>query len=103
MTREEMDTLLQELTTEDITTDRQLEIFSALQSDKDKSISDYQALVDKTSKLQADYDSLKKKSVEDFFKVGKEFTPQNTQTTETGSEEKVKSYDEIVNELLERK
>ena len=101
MTREEMDTLLQELTTEDITTDRQLEIFRALRSDK--SISDYQALVDKTSKLQADYDSLKRKSVEDFFKVGKEFTPQNNQTTETGSEEKVKSYDEIVNELLERK
>ena len=103
MSREEMDTLLQELTMEDITTDRQLEIFSALQSDKDKSISDYQELVDKTSKLQADYDSLKKKSVEDFFKVGKEFTPQNTQTSENSIEGKVKSYDEIVNELLERK
>ena len=41
MTREEFDGLLQELTTEDLTTERQLEIFSELQSDKQTSIDNY--------------------------------------------------------------
>ena len=35
MTREELDTLLQELTSEDLTTERKLEIFSAIRTYKE--------------------------------------------------------------------
>lgn len=101
MTREEFDGLLQELTTEDLTTERQLEIFSELQSDKQTSIDNYNSLLESSDKLRNDYNSLKQKSVEDFFKVGKEFIPNSQIEPTTQSQEpKVKSYDEIVKDMI---
>lgn len=101
MTREEFDGLLQELTTEDLTTERQLEIFSELQSDKQTSIDNYNSLLESSDKLRNDYNSLKQKSVEDFFKVGKEFIPNSQiEPTTQPQEPKVKSYDEIVKDMI---
>lgn len=101
MTREEFDGLLQELTTEDLTTERQLEIFSELQSDKQTSIDNYNSLVESSDKLRNDYNSLKQKSVEDFFKVGKEFIPNSqVEPTAQNQEPTVKSYDEIVKDMI---
>ena len=101
MTREELDTLLQELTSEDLTTERQLEIFSAIRTDKEESTNNYNTLLANSEKLKNDYDSLKKKSIEDFFKVGTKVENPETQPIETTQEE-TKSYDEIVNDLLEK-
>ena len=101
MTREELDTLLQELTLEDLTTERQLEIFSAIRTDKEESTNNYNTLLANSEKLKNDYDSLKKKSIEDFFNVGTKVENLETQPIETTQEE-TKSYDEIVNDLLEK-
>ena len=101
MTREELDTLLQELTSEDLTTERQLEIFSAIRTDKEESTNNYNTLLANSEKLKNDYDSLKKKSIEDFFNVGTKVENLETQPIETTQEE-TKSYDEIVNDLLEK-
>lgn len=101
MTREELDTLLQELTLEDLTTERQLEIFSAIRTDKEESTNNYNTLLANSEKLKNDYDSLKKKSIEDFFNVGTKVENLETQPIETGQEE-IKSYDEIVSDLLEK-
>ena len=101
MTREEFDGLLQELTTEDLTTERQLEIFSELQSDKQTSIDNYNSLLESSDKLRNDYNSLKQKSIEDFFKIGKEFKPSsNEDDGNNETEPKVKSYDEIVKDMI---
>ena len=70
MKREELDTLLEELTHEDITVDRQLEIFKAIQDDKDKSLADISDLTSKNAKLIDDYKTLERKSVDDFFNRG---------------------------------
>lgn len=72
MKREELDTLLEELTHEDLTVDRRLEIFKAIQDDKDKSLADLDDLTSKNAKLVDDYKVLEKKRVEDFFHTGKE-------------------------------
>lgn len=101
MTREELDTLLQELTSEDLTTERQLEIFSAIRTDKEESTNNYNTLLANSEKLKNDYDSLKKKSIEDFFNVGTKVENPETQPIEPTQEE-VKSYDEIVTDLLEK-
>lgn len=101
MTREELDTLLQELTSEDLTTERQLEIFSAIRTDKEESTNNYNTLLANSEKLKNDYDSLKKKSIEDFFNVGAKVENPETQPIEN-SQEEVKSYDEIVTDLLEK-
>ena len=61
MKREELDTLLEELTHEDITVDRQLEIFKAIQDDKDKSLADISDLTSKNAKLIDDYKTLERK------------------------------------------
>lgn len=70
MKREELDTLLEELTHEDITVDRKLEIFKAIQDDKDKSLADISDLTSKNAKLIDDYKTLERKSVDDFFNRG---------------------------------
>lgn len=70
MKREELDTLLEELTHEDITTDRKLEIFKMIQDDKDKSLADIDDLSSKNAKLIDDYKTLERKSVDDFFNRG---------------------------------
>lgn len=70
MTIEELNVLLKELSSDELTTDRQLEIFSAIRSDKEKSIKDMTDLTNNTAKLQEDYDKLKKKTVDDFFNYG---------------------------------
>ena len=70
MKREELDTLLEELTHEDITTDRKLEIFKMIQDDKDKSLADIDDLSTKNAKLVDDYKTLERKSVDDFFNRG---------------------------------
>lgn len=70
MKREELDTLLEELTHEDITVDRKLEIFRAIQDDKDKSLADISDLTSKNAKLIDDYKTLERKSVDDFFNRG---------------------------------
>ena len=72
MSREELDTYLQELTQEDITVDRQLEIFKAIQDDKDASLSRIDELTANVDKVIDDYKALKQKRVEDFFKRGVE-------------------------------
>ena len=101
MTREDFDNLLQELTTEELTTERQLEIFSELQNDKQNSLDSYNTLLESSEKLMNDYNSLKQKTVEDFFKVGKEFKPNsNDDAGNSETEPKVKSYDEIVKDML---
>ena len=63
MTREDFDNLLQELTTEELTTERQLEIFSELQNDKQNSLDSYNTLLESSEKLMNDYNSLKQKTV----------------------------------------
>lgn len=101
MTREDFDNLLQELTTEELTTERQLEIFSELQNDKQNSLDNYNALLESSEKVMKEYNSLKQKTVEDFFKVGKEFKPSsNDDVGNKETETKVKSYDEIVKDML---
>lgn len=101
MTREDFDGLLQELTNEELTTERQLEIFSELQNDKQNSLDSYNTLLESSEKLMNDYNSLKQKTVEDFFKVGKEFKPNsNDDVGSKETETKVKSYDEIVKDML---
>ena len=70
MKREELDALLEELTHEDITVDRKLEIFKAIQDDKDKSLADISDLTSKNAKLIDDYKTLERKSVDDFFNRG---------------------------------
>lgn len=70
MSREKLDELLKELTNEDITTDRKLEIFKEIQEDKDKSLAEITDLNDKNIKLVNDYKALEKKSVDDFFNRG---------------------------------
>lgn len=101
MTREEFDGLLQELTTEELTTERQLEIFSELQNDKQNSLDSYNTLLENSEKVMKEYNSLKQKTVEDFFKVGKEFRPNsNDDVGSNETETKVKSYDEIVKDMI---
>lgn len=72
MTREDLDNILEELTHEDITTERQLEIFSKIQSNFDEQVTTIKDLTDSSAKLQADYMTLKQKSVNDFFHIGRE-------------------------------
>lgn len=67
---EDFNALLEELTHDDITTERQLEIFGSLRNDKETSIANYNQLLENSEKIKNDYDSLRKKSVEDFFNVG---------------------------------
>lgn len=101
MTREDFDGLLQELTNEELTTERQLEIFSELQNDKQNSLDNYNALLESSEKVMKEYNSLKQKTVEDFFKVGKEFRPNsNDDVGNNETESTVKSYDEIVKDML---
>lgn len=101
MTREEFDNLLHELTTEELTTERQLEIFSELQNDKQNSLDSYNSLLESSEKVMNEYNSLKQKTVEDFFKVGKEFKPSsNDDVGNEETESTVKSYDEIVKDMI---
>lgn len=101
MTREDFDNLLQELTNEELTTERQLEIFSELQNDKQNSLDNYNTLLESSEKVMKEYNSLKQKTVEDFFKVGKEFKPNsNDDVGNKETESTVKSYDEIVKDIL---
>lgn len=72
MTREQLDILLEELTHEDITTDRQLEIFGEIQNNFDSQVTTIKDLTDSSAKLQEDYTKLKQKSVNDFFHLGRE-------------------------------
>ena len=98
MTREEYDNLLKELTLEDLTTDRQLEIFSELQNDKQSSIDKYNELLSSSATLKEDYEKLKQKTIEDFFKVGNKVDSNNIE--ENTIDEKVPTYDEVVDEML---
>lgn len=97
LSKEDFNNLLKELTDENLSTDRQLEIFQSLQNDKDTSSKTYDDLVDNTNKLKDDFNRLKKKSVDDFFNKGTDFTP------ETPTEEKVEveeknplTYDDVI-------
>lgn len=98
MSIDEFNNLLEELTHEDLTTDRQLEIFSSLQSDKQKHIDDYNTLSDNTNKLQDDFNAMRKKKVDDFFHKGTEFTPEPTNGVI--EEKKLPTYDEIVDSMI---
>lgn len=72
MTREELDTILEELTHDDISTERQLEIFKSIQDNFDSQTNAIKDLTDSSAKLQEDYTKLKQKSVNDFFHIGRE-------------------------------
>lgn len=72
MKRDELDNLLKELTTEDLSVERRLEIFKSIQDDKDSSIATIEDLNTKNAKLVDDYKTLEKKRVDDFFNQGRE-------------------------------
>ena len=72
MKKEEMDELLKELTSEDIKTERQLEIFSLIQKDKEESLKQINDLTNNSAKLQEDFMALKNKKVNEFFEYGSE-------------------------------
>lgn len=93
---EEYDNLLKELTSEDLTTDRQLEIFASLQLDRNSRITQYDELVSKSDKLQTDFKELQKKKVDDFFNKGTEFNPENDTTKEEVPEKELTYADVII-------
>lgn len=99
MTREDFDNLLHELTTEDLTTDRQLEIFSELQADKQAHIDNEITYTENSSKLQDEILRLKRQKVDDFFNKGVEGTlPKEDEGVP--QEPVVKSYEEIVANMI---
>lgn len=104
MTRDEFDSLLKELTDENLTTERQLEIFSNLQDDKQKHIDNETSYVENTDKLINEVKQLKSKTIDDFFKYGRQGEPpkqNNTPTEPTPPEPTpVKSYNEIVADMI---
>lgn len=101
MKREELDTLLEELTHEDLTVDRRLEIFKAIQDDKDKSVADIDDLTSKNAKLVDDYKVLEKKRVEDFFHTGKESQDARKEFDNNGGEGDVNPNQVSIDDLLE--
>lgn len=103
MTREEFDNLLKELTDENLTTDRQLEIFDSLQKDKQAHLDNEVKYVENTDKLQNEVLALKKQKVDDFFNKGVSGNPpkDNEPTIDKDpSENEILSYDEIVANMI---
>lgn len=101
MKREELDTLLEELTHEDITVDRQLEIFKAIQDDKDKSLADISDLTSKNAKLIDDYKTLERKSVDDFFNRGTNSPEAKKDFENNGEKETVPEGYVAIEDILE--
>lgn len=69
---DDLNNFLEELTHEDITTERQLEIFGSIRTGFEDLYNEHQDLVTNTEKLQNDYESLRKKRVDEFFGRGTE-------------------------------
>lgn len=99
MKREDFDKLLKELTDENLTTERQLEIFGELQKDKDNDLENIETLTKNSDDLQERYKSLQRSKVEDFFNKGVEVHEQKKQFDNPegeSNEEKPLTYDDIL-------
>lgn len=101
MKREELDDLLKELTNEDLTVDRRLEIFKAIQDDKDSSIATIDDLNSKNAKLVDDYKILEKKRVDDFFNQGKESPEAKKEFDNNGAEGESTPNQMSINDIIE--
>ena len=102
MKREELDTLLEELTHEDITTDRKLEIFKMIQDDKDKSLADIDDLSTKNAKLVDDYKALERKSVDDFFNRGTNSPAAKKEFENNGEQDKTPEGYADIEDIIEK-
>ena len=99
MKREDFDKLLKELTDENLTTDRQLEIFKTLQDDKDADLKSINDLTVSSDKLQNEFEALRKKKVEDFFNQGIESRESKKEfDNEGGTKEDQPSIDDLIEE-----